>query len=152
MLSTPLHPLLVHFPIALLIFGTIAQIIALWRKEFFDKAATYLIGSGFVTGLFSYWTGDDAEHFAFEHWGRGLRSLIHTHETYALVTLILFGVAFAIKLLLLFMHKPFKMAIPLVIVLSLAGTTTLALTGHYGGKIVYSDHNQNGAPTTDSNE
>ncbi|RDI41929.1 DUF2231 domain-containing protein [Falsibacillus pallidus] len=142
MLSTPLHPLLVHFPIALLIFGTIAQIIAVWKKDFFHKAAFYLLGAGFLTGLFSYWTGDGAEHFAHQHWGRGVSPLIHTHETYALITLILFGIALAIRVLEKF--KPFKMAMALVIILCLAGTTTLALTGHYGGKIVYSDHTKTG--------
>ena len=142
MLSTPLHPILVHFPIALLIVGAIAQIIALWKKEFFDQAALYLLGSGFLTGLFSYWTGDDAEHFAFDHWGRGVESLVHTHENYALVTLFLFGIALAIKLVIQFMRRTFKWAQLLIIILCLSGSITLAITGHYGGKIVYQDHGQ----------
>ncbi|MGA9287806.1 MAG: DUF2231 domain-containing protein [Anaerobacillus sp.] len=148
MLSSPLHPLLVHFPIALLIIGVIAQYLALWKEDYFEKIALFLLPTGFVFGVVSYITGDGAEGYAFDHWGRQVESIIHTHETYALITLFIFGGVVALKLLRLFM--PFKWIKPIVLVLCLGGLITLTLTGHYGGKIVY-DHQASPSTQVTSN-
>lgn len=134
MLSTPLHPLLVHFPIALLIFGVIAQIVAIWKKPFFDQLALFLFSSGFITGVIAYISGDGAEHFA-RNQGQNIHGIVHTHETYALITLFIFGAVVLLKWLSKFNILP--ALLPIVIILSLAGTVTLSLTGHYGGKMVY---------------
>lgn len=137
MLSSPLHPILVHFPIALLFIGVVAQYLTFWKKDYFEKIALFLLPTGFVFAVISYVTGDSAEGYAFDHWGRQVESIIHTHETYALITLFLFGTITALKLLNLIM--PFKLIKPIVLILCLSGIITLTLTGHYGGKIVY-DH------------
>ncbi|GER66313.1 hypothetical protein BpJC7_08440 [Weizmannia acidilactici] len=145
-MNTPIHPLLVHFPIALLIFGVIFQFIALWKKDFFNKMALYLFGSGFVMGIVSYMTGDSAIPDAREKWGQATRSMVETHEHYALITMIIFGAILFLKLLMYF--KPFKWMMPLIIVLCTAGTTTLTLTGHYGGKMVYNSPAKTSAQTS----
>ncbi|AEH54933.1 DUF2231 domain-containing protein [Heyndrickxia coagulans] len=143
-MGTPIHPLLVHFPIALLIFGVIFQFVALWKKEFFNKMALYLFGSGFVMGIASYMTGDSAIPDAREKWGQAVHSMVETHEHYALITMAIFGAVLFFKLLARF--KPYKWIMPLVLVLCIAGTTTLALTGHYGGKMVYNMPGETSAP------
>ncbi|WP_273849888.1 DUF2231 domain-containing protein [Guptibacillus spartinae] len=137
MLSSPLHPLLVHFPIALLFIGVVAQFLTFWKEDYFEKIALFLLPTGFVFAVISYVTGDSAEGYAFDHWGRQVEYLIHTHETYALITLVVFGAITALKLLNLII--PLKWIKPLVLILCLSGIITLSLTGHYGGKIVY-DH------------
>lgn len=137
MLSSPLHPLLVHFPIALLFIGVVAQFLTFWKEDYFEKIALFLLPTGFVFAVISYVTGDSAEGYAFDHWGRQVDSIIHTHETYALITLVVFGAITALKLLNLII--PLKWIKPLVLILCLSGIITLSLTGHYGGKIVY-DH------------
>ncbi|MDN4524674.1 DUF2231 domain-containing protein [Fictibacillus fluitans] len=144
MLSTPLHPVLVHFPIALLIIGVIVQIIAIWRKPFFDQLALFLFSSGFLTGILAYVSGDGAEHFLRDQVGHSIESSVHIHETYALVTLFIFGAVVLLKLLHRFGFT--KPLLPLVLVLSLAGAVTLSLTGHYGGKMVY--HPESISPET----
>lgn len=141
MLSTPLHPILVHFPIALLTLGVITQFLALWKKEFFTKAALLLVATGFFTGILSYASGDGAEHFAKSQWGQGVRPLIHTHETFALITLVLFGFVLALQLINLLFRKSSFILITALLVFSFAGLTTLTITGHYGGKIVYQHSN-----------
>ncbi|MDL5041637.1 DUF2231 domain-containing protein [Heyndrickxia coagulans] len=98
-MGTPIHPLLVHFPIALLIFGVIFQFVALWKKEFFNKMALYLFGSGFVMGIASYMTGDSAIPDAREKWGQAVHSMVETHEHYALITMAIFGAVLFFKLL-----------------------------------------------------
>ena len=135
MLVSPLHPLLVHFPIALLIFGVIAQFIAIWKKDFFDKAAFYLFGSGVIMGIFSYATGDGAIADAKLKWGSATLAMVETHETFAAISLIIFGIIFILKVLHAF--KKIPRLLPLLLILGIAGTITLGLTGHYGGKMVY---------------
>ncbi|SFE96361.1 Uncharacterized membrane protein [Bacillus sp. OV194] len=135
MLSTPLHPVLVHFPIALLIIGVLAQIIAIWKKPFFDQMALYLFSSGFVLGIVAYISGDGAEHFLRKQVGHSIESGVQPHETYALITLFIFGAVILLKLLHRFRLIPPLM--PIVLILSLAGAVTLSITGHYGGKMVY---------------
>lgn len=135
-MGMPIHALLVHFPIALLIFGVLAQFIGFWKKEFFNRAALYLIISGFVMGVFSYLTGEAAEEFAEANGNEArIDALVDTHETLALMTLIIFGIFIVLQLWN--RKKQVKLFIPLAIVLSIAGLTTLTLTGHYGGMMVY---------------
>lgn len=61
----PLHPSVVHFPIALLLTATVIEVINLFlKKEYLFKTSTILFVTGFVTGLVSFMTGDGAEEFA----------------------------------------------------------------------------------------
>ena len=132
MFISPLHPLLVHFPIALLIFGVIAQFITIWKKDFFDKAAFYLFGSGVIMGILSYLTGDGAIADAKLKWGSATNAMV---ESLAAISMIIFGIIFILKILHAF--KKIPRLLPLLLILGIAGTITLGLTGHYGGKMVY---------------
>ncbi len=137
MLSTPLHPLIVHFPIALLLLATVIEILALWKREHFNTTGTILLGVGFVSGILSFISGDGAEEYAETKWGEGVEALIHTHETFALLSMIFFGGAFIMKLISYFVPKYQKAAWIIVVILAIIGSIMLALTGHYGGQIVY---------------
>lgn len=131
----PLHPLIVHFPIALLIVGTVAQLVALFKPDFFDKAATYLLGLGWISGWIAYFTGDGAEEFAERTQNKDIEALVSTHETLALVSLILFAVALILKWLAY--RKPAAFWKPLVIVVCLSGAVLVGVAGHYGGRMAY---------------
>ena len=135
MFTTPWHPILVHFPIALISLGIVTQFLALWKKDFFNKVTFLLLSTGFVMGIFSYLSGEAAEEFAENRWGEGIETYLEPHETYALATLIIIGVVLALKVLAHYKKIPF--VLPIVLILCIAGGTTLTLTGHYGGKMVY---------------
>lgn len=135
MFSTPLHPVLVHFPIALISLGIVTQFLALWKKDFFDKVTLLLLSTGFVMGVFSYLTGEAAEEFAENTWGEGIETYLEPHETYALATLVIIGVVVVLKMINHYKKIPFSL--PLILILCIAGAFTLTLTGHYGGKMVY---------------
>lgn len=135
MFTTPLHPILVHFPIALISLGIVTQFLALWKKDFFNKVTFLLLSTGFVMGIFSYLSGEAAEEFAENRWGEGIETYLEPHETYALATLIIIGVVLALKVLAHYKKIPF--VLPIILILCIAGGTTLTLTGHYGGKMVY---------------
>ena len=58
---THLHPMIVHFPIALLIVGFLADAIGLFTKrEFFTKAGFYLLILGTLGVVAAYLTGNYA--------------------------------------------------------------------------------------------
>lgn len=156
----PLHPLIVHFPIALLILGAVIEIVNIFaKKETLNKFGSLLIILGILSGFFSLATGETAEHFAFQNWGRGLHDQVELHESFADISMIIFSALAIIKIL--FRHSIFKwnvlqskalrsgLATVLIVFLSITGTASLIFTGHLGGKIVYD--NLPTTSVTDSN-
>ncbi|TDL98944.1 hypothetical protein ERX27_00445 [Macrococcus brunensis] len=135
----PLHPLIVHFPIALLLLATIIELISLKYRGQLNMTGTILLVVGVVTGIISYMTGDSAERFAEMHFGE-VEGLIHQHEQMALTSIILFGSAAVIKLYTHFSAKFKKELLIVVLILSVFGSGFLAYTGHLGGRIVYENN------------
>ena len=144
----PIHPLLVHFPIALLIIGAVVEIVNVFlKKETVNITGTTLIVIGFISGIATVLSGDGAEEFAFANWGRMLHDQVELHSFFADLSMIIFGILTAIKLL--FKHTIFKfeflkksifksgLITILIVILSISGTVSMAITGHLGGKIVY---------------
>lgn len=139
-----LHPLVVHFPIALLMVGTAAVLFWAARPTTFwyrCAALAYLVGS--LATVAAYFTGEDAEHF-----GEGVpivEEVVHTHETFAIVTL---AVAFVTLLALVLVNPkalsgdtssahpgpPVRYAIA---VLAVATAVLIAWTSHLGGIMVW---------------
>lgn len=153
----PLHPLIVHFPIALLILGAVIEIVnVVMKKESLNKFGTLLIILGVISGFATLATGDGAEHFAENKWGDSVEGKIGPHEKFADISMFLFSALAIIKIL--FRHNIFKwsflqskalrggLATVLIVLLSIAGAASIAETGHLGGKIVY-DNNSNTSVT-----
>ncbi|HEY4391369.1 MAG TPA: DUF2231 domain-containing protein [Paenibacillus sp.] len=149
-MSTPLHPLIVHFPIALLLIGAVLQLVALWRPKHLNNLANTFLVLGLLTGIAAFMTGDGGEQYARRVFGtKG--SEVGIHETFAQLTLLVFGLIVLIKLYQAFPLIPrlkkyakyslSKVFIPVLLVLSIAGGTLVFLTGHYGGKLVYHTSN-----------
>ena len=134
----PLHPLVVHFPIALLLVATVIEIVNLFlKKDYLSKMGTVLVVLGVISGFVTLVTGEPAEEFAFDKWGKGIFDTVELHSLLASISVWLFVIVAVVKLF----GKRFKLnknlITALVIVFSIAGSTTLAITGHLGGKIVY---------------
>ncbi len=149
----PLHPSIVHFPIALLVLGAVVEIINLaMKKDTLNKIGTFLLVIGVLSGFAVLASGDGAERFAYNNLGRGVHNQIETHSFFASISMILFSVLAVIKLV--FKHSLIKwrpkflksgLISALIVLLSIAGIASLATTGHLGGKIVY--ENQHTAVT-----
>ncbi|GGB00385.1 hypothetical protein ERX37_08310 [Macrococcus hajekii] len=135
----PLHPLIVHFPIALLILGTLIELASLKYREQLNMTGTVLLISGVITGVISYMTGDSAERFAEMHFGN-IEAVVHQHKQMALGAMFLFGAAAALKLLTHFTLRYRKELLIVVLILSILGSGFLAYTGHLGGQIVYQNN------------
>jgi uncharacterized membrane protein len=144
---TPIHPMIVHFPIVMLLLGAAAQIIAVWKPKFFDKAANYLIVGGFATGVAAYLSGEGAEDYARAHL-HAAHSAIETHQDLALWSLFIFGVVIALKVFR-HMRPSIRIITPALLALTILGAGLISVTGHYGGKLVYQT-DTSGAVTSSS--
>lgn len=132
----PLHPLIVHFPIALLLVGTLFEILSLKYRNQLNVSATILLVLGFISGVISYLTGDSGERFAEMHFGN-IESMVHKHEDIARNALLIFGLAVGLKIITHFTLRYQNIIYIAVIVSAIIGSLLLAYTGHLGGQIVY---------------
>ncbi|QGQ93869.1 hypothetical protein EHS13_02580 [Paenibacillus psychroresistens] len=150
MIPEPLHAAIVHFPVALLTMGVIAQFLSLW-KNIFNTIAIFMLSIGFITGIAAYLTGDGAEDFAEHVQGKDINMLLERHEFFAVATLIIFAAVLALHLI--FLRRRPAIVTLLLLLLCAGGGFTITMTGHYGGEMVYhSDSQDNTGNNEDSNE
>jgi uncharacterized membrane protein len=135
------HPLSVHFPIALLIFATLAYLVSYFlkaeRQLVSYQMAKILLYLGAVAAWIAIYTGDMADGIV----SRQIcdPTVLKDHEIGAYTLSILFAVAAGIQLLLdfrllSFAQKPFR---ALVLLLMLVGSGFLIYAGHLGASLVY---------------
>ena len=130
----PLHPILVHFPIALLFTSVLFDVIANWRKkDSFREGALWLLMLGLAGGVAATIAGSWAEEAA-EKAGIA-ESLIEIHEILAFITIGIFGVLLIGRL---FLKNQFtaNTFVPYFLI-ALVGLGTLSATGYFGGDLVY---------------
>ncbi|OIN66594.1 hypothetical protein BLD48_09755 [Exiguobacterium sp. KRL4] len=129
----PLPPLLVQMPIGLLLFATLLLFGSLkWTQLKIFSLITLVVG--LLSGIAAYLTGDGAEEFAESQLNVACDA-IHTHEDFALYSLLTFG----LSLVLLLLHYRSKKQ-PLLLaslVVAIIGSGLLAYAGHLGGQMVY---------------
>lgn len=127
------HPLVVHFPIILLLIAGAMQVVLLFNNnKLFNYSVTALTVIGFVTGLL-------AANVFHAHPSSNVNATAHeifeTHEKFAFTTLWLSGIASVFKLFSLFTSKRWLQVVAFVFLISSAVTVSIA--GHYGSELVY---------------
>jgi uncharacterized membrane protein len=133
-MTHPLHPIVVHFPIALLVTAILFEFLEiLLKRDSLREAATWLLGLGFLGALAATATGVWAEEAAEE---AGVpESAIETHELFAFATVAVFGILLAVRWL------QGKRRIPefprVFLAIGLVGVVLMGLTGYFGGDLVY---------------
>lgn len=136
-MAEPLHPLVVHFPIALLFAGAIIGIVAVFlRRRDLHIVTLWFLIPGWLGAAVASATGDDLGEKLRQV--PGMRAAIHAHELYAYATMALFAVAI-VWLLAQVRFAPglaSKLSVVYVLVLVL-GLGSLFLTGKYGGDMVW---------------
>ncbi len=126
-----LHPLAVHFPLALLLASTFFDLLA-WRRAdpLYPRAATWLVGLGLLGAFLSIAFGW-VDLLALERQGVGtdllLRHRLHSGVAYAATAL--YGVNLGWR-----RQRPDRFA-GARLVLSLVGATLIAITGYLGGEL-----------------
>ncbi len=141
-----LHPLAVHFPMALLLAAALSAV--LWSVRgtgFWRRCTLWLLTLGMGGALFAYFTGD-----ALEEQVEGtpiVEELVGFHEDMALYTLIVAGVALlALAGLSVWLERRITLerdvpdpivARVAITVFVVAAAVLVAWTGHIGGVMVW---------------
>ena len=133
------HPLVVHFPIALLITAAAVDIVGwvLWCNQSLRRVATVLYVLGTLAAAAAYVTGRAA---AQTIWLPGVaHAIVSAHWDWAFRTVSYFGIVTAVRLVLLRSSR--RQAGPAIgATFALAGLVGLGLlyeTGDRGGQLVY---------------
>ncbi len=127
------HPLIVHFPIILLLVAAVMQItLMFFLNKAYNYAVTILTIVGFVTGLlaatvFHAHAADTVSPQAME--------LFEEHEKLAFITIWLSGIASLFKIIRLFIQKKWIEVVALLFLLG--SVVTVSLAGHHGSELVY---------------
>jgi uncharacterized membrane protein len=129
-----LHPLLVHFPIVLLLLAFLTQLLALfvWKKELSLITGILLLG-GFV-GAYLVST------FFHPHTGElstTAQQVLDLHDQYADYTIWASGIALLLKAASHFLFKR-KLWMEILVVAVIAGAVwSVSKAGHYGATLVH---------------
>ena len=140
LIPNPLHPALVHFPIVLLLLGTVAAVVAaVWRKHHLPVLAAALLAMG-ALGTWAAVASGESDGGLIENASPQLNSLVDAHETWAKRTLtisILAAVA-AGGAVLTARWPGIARALAIVAALASVGAAFgVYQTGHRGGALVY---------------
>ena len=148
-MSLNIHPIIVHFPIALLTIYALLEIATLFTRKNKDlkNIKLFLLFVGELGVIAAGLTGQMAGHGAKSNPDIRYPQVIHTHSFFAELTFVLFGII-TILYAAQIVNKYYKHKILaflsslseklwLIIPLALIGVTTLTITGALGGVVVY---------------
>lgn len=141
------HPLLVHFPIALLLAAVPLELLHAIRSSFVRRfrayrprptlishAALACVAMGALAAWLSVWSGwENAEH---EPHGRSVAQLIELHRWLGVATLTLASLAFFAGIWIRFVEGPPRTLLGIYRTLVIAGALVVGAAGHFGGSIV----------------
>jgi uncharacterized membrane protein len=132
-----IHPLVVHFPIALLIIAVLFDLARLWFREqnWLHNAVIALYSTGTIGLIAAFWSGRQAVKTVSVT--GGAVPVVTSHEDWALYTLIFIGLFTAVRLWTWWKELEKGWVLPALIVPALIGSGMLWYTGELGAKLVY---------------
>lgn len=149
-----LHPIIVHFVVALGIFGVLFRLVSLIGKlSWTGPAASALILCAAVAAIFAANSGHDAHGLAERI--PGVREAVQQHEDAGEWTRNLFVALGLVELAILVLRNKAGLAKGLAVVSAVLGLVTFASllkTADYGGDLVYSYAGGVGTRTGDSTD
>lgn len=126
----PLHPAIVHFPVACWSLATCADIASLWLGQPAWWLAGVLLVIGTAAALIAAITG--MLELVRVPDGAALRA-VHRHAGAAMTSWLLYGTSLLLRMEGMSLAAPGRAAL----LASVLGFTSLALTGWLGGTLVY---------------
>ena len=128
--------MVVHFPIALILTGFLADVGSLFFKSerCLSKAGFYLMVLGAVSAIAAWTTG---QLFTNEPGQGEILSIFEKHETGAIITMILMIIGAGLRIYLVRSKKEDSGLKWIVFVIYLLAVGTVSFTGLMGGTMVY---------------
>ncbi len=129
-----LHPLVVHFPVVLLLVAFLSQLAAffLWKKEL-GWITLVLLAGAFAGALLA----SQVFHPHAHDLAPQAQKVLEAHESNALWTLWLSGIALLLKAVSQFFLKQNRWMEILVFLVITGSVVTVSLTGHLGSQLVF---------------
>ncbi|MEN6510326.1 MAG: DUF2231 domain-containing protein [Chloroherpetonaceae bacterium] len=131
-----IHPMVVHFPIALILLAFLVEFINLTRKdksEFFNEASYYLMLLGSIAGIVTILTG-----FLFTQEMIGEAGILREqHEDMAVLSTICITIATVIRIVLRVRGKESSNMRWIYLVFFFISVLGIMYTGLLGGNLVY---------------
>ncbi|KYP81405.1 DUF2231 domain-containing protein [Ferroacidibacillus organovorans] len=135
-IPTTIHPMVVHFTIAILYLAVLADLIGFfWKSEFYERAGFIMLGLGVLATIAAGFAGVLSENA--DKLTPQAVALIHTHASFGELTGIVFLAAWVVRLMT--RYKKSGRVFGPSLILSLIGLALLTYVGHLGGALVY-DH------------
>ena len=127
-----IHPIMVHFPIALIIIATCYDLfLTISKRRFSPKQGFWLWAFAFISAWIAVGTGP-------EHDARGNTNIFEDHERLADITTILAFLVTAFRAFFILKKKEFlKASLVIYCILSLVTSAAILSVGYFGGKMVY---------------
>lgn len=132
---TYLHPVVVHFPIALIIVGFVADISSLFYKKepCLSRMGLYLEVLGALAAIVAVCTG----YFLTSPMEGEAGALREKHELFAFLTLGAILAAVCFRILLIYLKKDLTRLKYVALGLFFLAFVFVAITGHLGGTLVF---------------
>ncbi len=130
------HPMTVHFPVALILAGFVADSIAMFfckKESSLSKTGFYLMILGTIGAAAAWFTG---EYFTEKYTGEA-GELREEHELFSKITLYVMIAASLIRIYAVLARKQQKWLRWFIYLLFAAGTAAVAYCGFLGGTLVY---------------
>jgi rubrerythrin/uncharacterized membrane protein len=136
--SSHFHPMLVHFPIALIMIGFFADVLSLFfnkKEPCLSKVGFFMMICGTLGAFAAYFTG---EFFTVDFSGAA-GELKERHEVFAKITMFVMLAASLIRIYIVWKKKEKGWMKWLVFILFFIATATVGYTGLLGGTLVYNN-------------
>lgn len=125
-----LHPVLLHFPLALLVLAGCFELIALVSPSAFTaRTVTWLVATGFVFAVLSAWSGWVLA--AHEHFRSDQRLTLERHRWLGIATVLAAGLSCATSTL------SFRSAAYLRRGFTISTALVALAAGYFGGELVW---------------
>lgn len=136
LLPATIHPMVVHFTIAILYLAVLTEVIAYFKKDnFYERAGFLLLGLGVLSTIAAGVAGVVSEHYDIIT--PPVAALLATHRFFGETTGVIFLIAFAIRFVTR-RRKPSRVVLGALLI-SVVGLVFVTYTGHLGGDLVYNN-------------
>lgn len=135
-----IHPLLVHFPIAILIVAFLLDVASFFISRRYvwwnQTMITLLYAAGTAFTLITYYSGQEAAEGI--NLPPGARVVLHQHSVLGLYTLVFFGFYITVRLALTWNRDTIKRGLHAGLIIgAFVGLGLLYATAEHGGELVY---------------